>query len=398
MDFEVPSEAKQINRAIDDFIDREVAPLEEQHPEFLGEDYQRHIVDEDHRQVPEYREVVETIRKKSVEAGFYGMTMPEEVGGGGVDILTRGIVGEHVSNRPPGFHSAIFGGAGGPTPILLAANEEQREEYLDPLMAGEVTTCFALTEPDHGSDPHYMDTRAEKDGDEWVIDGTKYWITNAPYADFAMVFARTSGEPGDYEGITCFLVDDDNPGYSVGKIHRTMGLTPGGQAELQFDDCRVGEDKVLGEVDRGFQTAMSWIGGGRINIAAASVGTAQYLLDKSVEYARNRETFGKPIGHRQGVSFQLADLATEIEQVRWLYRYAAWKIDRGDRARKEESMAKLRGAELYNDAADLAVQIHGGAGFMKDNPVEREYRNARVMRIFEGTDEIQRRTIARELI
>jgi len=398
MDFEVPSEVKQINRAIDDFIDREVAPLEEQHPEFLGEDYQRHIVDEDHRQVPEYREVVETIRKKSVEAGFYGMTMPEEVGGGGVDILTRGIVGEHVSNRPPGFHGAIFGGAGGPTPILLAANEEQREEYLDPLMAGEITTCFALTEPDHGSDPHYMDTRAEKDGDEWVINGTKYWITNAPYADFAMVFARTSGEPGDYEGITCFLVEDDNPGYSVGKIHRTMGLTPGGQAELQFDDCRVGEDKVLGEVDRGFQTAMSWIGGGRINIAAASVGTAQFLLDKSVEYARNRETFGKPIGHRQGVSFQLADLATEIEQVRWLYRYAAWKIDRGDRARKEESMAKLRGAELYNDAADLAVQVHGGSGFMKDNPVEREYRNARVMRIFEGTDEIQRRTIARELI
>ena len=398
MDFEVPSEAKQINRAIDDFIDAEVAPLEEQHPEFLGEDYQRHIVDDDHRQVPEYREAVETIRKKSVEAGFYGMSMPEEVGGGGVDVLTRGIVGEHVSNRPPGFHGAIFGGAGGPTPILLAANEEQREEYLDPLMAGEITTCFALTEPDHGSDPHYMDTRAEKDGDEWVIDGTKYWITNAPYADFAMVFARTSGEPGDYEGITCFLVDEDNPGYSVGKIHRTMGLTPGGQAELQFDDCRVGEDKVLGEVDRGFQTAMSWIGGGRINIAAASVGTAQYLLDKSVEYARNRETFGKPIGHRQGISFQLADMATEIEQVRWLYRYAAWKIDRGDRARKEESMAKLRGAELYNDAADLAVQIHGGSGFMKDNPVEREYRNARVMRIFEGTDEIQRRTIARELI
>jgi alkylation response protein AidB-like acyl-CoA dehydrogenase len=143
---------------------------------------------------------------------------------------------------------------------------------------------------------------------------------------------------------------------------------------------------------------MEWIGGGRINIAAAAVGNAQFLLDLAVDYARERETFGKPIGHRQGVSFQIADLATEMEQVRWLYRYAAWKIDRGERARKEESMAKLRGAELYNDAADLAVQIHGGSGFMKDNPVEREYRNARVMRIFEGTDEIQRRTIARELI
>jgi len=398
MDFEEPAEARQIERAIDDFIEAEVAPLEEAHPEFLGEDYERHIVDDDHRQVPEYREIVETIRGKAVEAGFYGMSMPESVGGGGVDILTRGIVGEHVANRPPGFHGAIFGGAGGPTPILLAADEDQREAYVEPLMAGEVTTCFALTEPDHGSDPHYMDTTAERDGDEWVLDGTKYWITNAPYADFAMVFARTSGEDGDYEGITCFLVDADNPGYSVGKIHRTMGLTPGSQGELRFDDCRVGYDQVLGEVDQGFATAMSWIGGGRINIAAASVGTAQFLLDHAIEHARSRETFGKPIGHRQGISFQLADLATEIEQVRWLYRYAAWKIDRGDRARKEESMAKLRGAELYNDAADVAMQVHGGAGFMKDNPVEREYRNARVMRIFEGTDEIQRRTIARELI
>ncbi|MDZ7730528.1 MAG: acyl-CoA dehydrogenase family protein [Natrialbaceae archaeon] len=384
--------------AVEDFIEQEVAPLEQKHDQFLGEDYERHIVDENHRQVDEYREIVETIRKKSVEAGFYGMSMPEEAGGGGVDILTRGIVGEKVANRPPGFTGAIFGGAGGPTPILMECDEEQRERYLEPVMAGEKTTCFALTEPAHGSDPHYMDTRAEKDGDEWVINGNKYWITNAPYADFAMVFARTSGEDGDLNGITCFLVDADTPGYSVEKIHRTMGLTPGGQCELKFDDVRVGEDQILGEVDTGFATAMSWIGGGRINIAATSVGRAQFLLDMAVEYARDRETFGKPIGHRQGISFQLADLATEIEQVRHLYRYAAWKIDNGDRARKEESMAKLRGSELYNHAADLAMQVHGGAGFMKDLPIERDYRTARVFRIFEGTDEIQRRTIARELI
>jgi alkylation response protein AidB-like acyl-CoA dehydrogenase len=241
-----------------------------------------------------------------------------------------------------------------------------------------------------------MDATAEKDGDEWVINGEKYWITNGPYADFAMVFARTSGEKGDYGGITCFLVDDHQ--YEVEKVHRTMGLTPGGQAQLRFDDVRVGEDKVLGEVDDGFGTAMSWIGGGRIKIAASAVGTAQHLLDMAVDYARDRETFGKPIGHRQGVSFQIADLATEIEQVRWLYRYAAWKIQNDERARKEESMAKLRGAELANEAADVAMQVYGGAGFMKDTPIEREYRSARVLRIFEGTDEIQRRTIARELI
>lgn len=388
----------QIKNALDDFIDREVAPLEEEYDQYLGEDYERHIVDENHRQVEEYREIQETIRKKAVEAGFYGMEMPEEVGGGGVDVLTRGLVAEHLSNRPPGFHGAIMGGAGGPTPILLACDEQQREEYLDPLMAGEITTCFALTEPAHGSDPQYMESTAEKDGDEWVLNGNKYWITNGPYADFAMVFARTSGDPGDYHGISAFLVDADTPGYSVERIHRTMGLTPGGQCELRFDDCRVNEDQILGEIDQGFQTAMNWIGGGRINIAAASVGSAQYLLDLSVEYARDRETFGKPIGHRQGVSFQLADLATDIEQVRQLYRYAAWKMDQGKRARKEESMAKLRGAELYNEAADVAMQVHGGSGFMKDLPIERDYRTARVFRIFEGTDEIQRRTIARELI
>ncbi len=398
MDFSEPSEAVQIQKALDDFIEQEVKPLEREYDQFLGEDYERHIVDDDYWQVPEYREVQETIRKRSVEAGFYGMSMPEEVGGGGIDVLTRGLVGEHLSNRPPGFHNAVLGGAGGPTPILLACTEQQREEYLDPLMEGEITTCFALTEPAHGSDPHYMDSTAEKDGDEWVINGNKYWITNGPYADFAMVFARTSGEKGDYNGITCFLVDADTPGYAVERIHRTMGLTPGGQCELRFDDVRVGEENVLGEVDQGFQTAMNWIGGGRINIAASSVGSAQYLLDLAVDYARERETFGKPIGHRQGVSFQLADLATDIEQVRQLYRYAAWKIDNGERARKEESMAKLRGAKLYNDAADVAMQVHGGAGFMKDLPIERDYRTARVFRIFEGTDEIQKRTIARELI
>ncbi len=398
MDFSEPSEAVQIKKALDDFIDQEVAPLENEYDQFLGADYEKEIVDDEHRQVPEYRNIVEQIRQKSVEAGFYGMTMPEEVGGGDVDILTRAIVGEHMSNRPPGFHSAIFGGAGGPTPILLACDDRQREEYLDPLMDGEITTCFALTEPGHGSDAHYMDTSAEKDGDEWVINGQKCYITNGPYADFAMVFARTSGDDGDLGGITCFLVDDDNPGFEVGKIHRAMGMTPGTHSELYFNDCRVGEDQVLGEVDKGFQSAMDWIGGGRINIAAGSVGTAQFLLDMSVEYARERKTFDKPIGHRQGVSFQLAELATDIEQVRQLYRYAAWKMDNGERARKEESMAKLRGAKLANDAADIAMQVHGGAGFMKDLPIERNYRSARVFRIFEGTDEIQKRTIARELI
>ncbi|MFC4540360.1 acyl-CoA dehydrogenase family protein [Halosolutus amylolyticus] len=398
MEFSVPEEARHINRALDDFIEQEVKPLEDEHPKFFGEDRERHIVDDENLQCEEYRELVHRVKKKAAEAGFYGMEMPEEVGGGGVDILTRSIVGEHVANREPGLHEyGVLGTEGGPTPILLACNESQREKYLYPLMDAEISSAFAISEPECGSDPQYMNTTAEKDGDEWVINGKKYWISNGPYADFAMVFARTSGEDGDIDGITCFLVDAENPGYKVGKIHRTMGLTPGMQSELIFDDCRVGKDQILGEVGEGFQTAMSWIGGGRLNIAAYTVGKAQYLLDLAVDYANQRETFGTEIRNRQGVSFPLADLATDIEQTRLLYRYAAWKMDQDEHARKEESMAKLRGAELYNKAADVAMQVHGGAGFMKSLPIEHEYRAARVYRIFEGTDEIQRRTIANEL-
>lgn len=398
MDFSVPQEAKQINRAIDEFIEQEVKPLEADNPEFFQEDRDRNIVDDDHSQRPEYRELVETVKRKSAEAGYYGMEMPTEVGGGGVDILPRAIVGEHVANRPAGLHDhAVLGTEGGPTPILMACTERQREKFLYPLMDAEISTAFALTEPEHGSDPQFMDTAAKRDGNEWIINGKKYWISNGPHADFVMVFARTSGEDGKIAGITCFLVEADNPGYDVGKIHRTMGLTPGMQSELVFDDCRVSEDQILGEVGEGFQMAMEWIGGGRLNIAAHTVGKAQYLLDLAVDYAEERETFDKPLKSRQGITFPLADLATDVEQTRQLYRYAAWKMDQGQYARKEESMAKLRGAELYNKAADVAMQIYGGAGFMKSLPIEHEYRAARVFRIFEGTDEIQKRTIANEL-
>jgi len=398
MDFSEPSEVTQIKRALEDFIAAEVEPLENEYDHMLGEDFEKHIVDEDHRQTEEYLDVQQRIRRASAEAGFYAMDMPEEVGGADMDLLSRALLSEWLANRGPGFHRFVLAGAEGPTQILMACDGEQREEYLEPLMNAEITTCFALTEPGHGSDAHHMDTTAEKDGDEWVIDGEKCYITNGPYADFAMVFARTSGEDGDLHGITCFLVDDHVEGFDRGKVHRTMGGDIGNHGELIFNDARVPESKVLGEVDEGFEAAMSWIGGGRLNIAAAAVGNAQHMLDLAVDYATERETFDRPIAHRQGISFQIADVATDVEQVRWLYRYAAWKMDQGERARKEESMAKLRGAELANHAADVAMQVYGGSGYMKSLPIEREYRSARVLRLFEGTDEIQRRTIARELL
>jgi alkylation response protein AidB-like acyl-CoA dehydrogenase len=265
------------------------------------------------------------------------------------------------------------------------------------MMRGEKLSAFALSEPGHGSDATHMDTTAEKHGEQWVIDGQKAYISKGAAADFLMVHARTNGEDGDVSGITSFLVDTDNAGLTLDKVQRPMGGQPGRQAILDFTDCRVEDRQVLGEVDEGFEQLIGWIGAGRLTIPAMAVGRAQWMLDRSLDYAKQRETFGQPIGEYQGVGFPLADLATDLEQARLLYRHAARKVDDGERAVKEQSMAKLRGSQLWNDAADVAIQTHGGAGFMRSLPFEAEYRESRAARIYEGTDEIQKRTITREL-
>jgi alkylation response protein AidB-like acyl-CoA dehydrogenase len=402
MDFEVPGEVRQMRRTVDEFIEREIEPLEAEYDRFLGEDAEAEMVDgtgTDYRLRDEFMELWREIRERSVEAGIYTMHMPESVGGGGLDILPFTVLVEHIENRnPDGFHSLIWD-TGTVTEMLLPASEDdyQREAYFEPVMNGEKLSAFALSEPGHGSDATFMETTAERDGTEWVIDGEKAFISKGAVADFLMVHARTAGQPGDVSGITSFLVDAENPGVSVTKVQRPMGGQPGRQAILSFDDCRVDEAQVLGEVGEGFSQLIGWIGAGRLTIPASAVGRSQWMLDRSVEYAAERETFGTPIGERQGVRFQLAEAATDIEQTRWLYRYAAWKADRDERVVREQSMAKLRGARLWNDVADVAVQVHGGAGFMRSLPFEAEYREARAARIYEGTDEIQKRTIAREL-
>ena len=398
MDFSEPEEATQLKDELSTFIEDEIEPLEEEHARFLGPDAERHIFDDSFEQVPEYLELKETIRKRAAEAGFWGMNMPEEVGGRGIDTLTDAIIAEFLENRPPGLHTyAVRGAGGGPTPILLACDERQRDRYLDPLMAGEKTTCFALTEPNHGSDPNLLETTAETDGDEWVINGRKSWISNGPYADFAMVFARTSGQPGRIDGISCFLVDADTPGFEVGDIHRPMGHAWVAPSELELDDCRVGEDALLGEEGKGFYQAMDWIGNARLGVAAGCVGSAQFLIEKAVDYAEERETFGEPLIDRQGISFPLAEVAADIQRTRQLYRYAAWKADTGRDARKETAMAKLSAANLENDAADVSMQVHGGKGYSRREPIEERYRSSRGKRLTEGTDEMQKRTIVREL-
>jgi len=398
MDFSEPEEATRIKEELETFIEEDVRPLEAEHERFLGPDAERHIFDDEFRQVEEYRELKATIRKRSAEVGFWGMPMPEAVGGRGIDTLTDSIIAEFLAKQPPGLHTyAVRGSGGGPTPILLACDDEQRERYLDPLMAGEKTTCFALTEPDAGSDANFLQTSAEQDGDGWVINGEKSWISNGPYADFAMVFARTGGDPGDVSGITAFLVDSDTEGFEVGEIHRPMGHAWVAPSKLRFEDCYVGDDQVLGEVGKGFFQAMSWVSSARLGVAAGCVGAAEFLLETSIDYAEERETFDTPLVERQGISFPLAEVAMDVERTRQLYRYAACKVDAGENARKEVAMAKLAGADLENRAADVAMQTHGAKGYSRREPIERHYRTARGKRITEGTDEMQKRTIVQEL-
>jgi acyl-CoA dehydrogenase len=323
--------------------------------------------------------------------------MPEQYGGGGLNTLGTVIMREEVSKYFSSLTQSIFGGPEGPSRILLAGTEEQIQKYLVPVIKGEQTCCFALTEPNAGSDAASIETSAVKDGDEWVVNGLKHFITNGPYADYAIVFAVTDREKRARGGITCFIVEKGTPGLSTGKIQKTMG---GGdsQCELIFEDCRVPRENVLGEVGMGFITAMTFLGGGRLNIAAGAVGMTEKLLKASVEYAKQRVQFGKPIATRQAIQWMLADIATELYAARNMVYHTAWRIDQGEMMVKEIAMSKLYATELVNRAADVAVQVHGGMGYMKELPIERVYRGVRALRIVEGTSEIQRFIIARTLL
>lgn len=401
LDFGLSSEIRLLRSQIDEFLEQEIRPIEEEFDHLFDGYAERNRLTADGHLVEDVLEARERVRQKSVEAGFYTMHMPEEVGGGGLSTLDLCLVLEHVYNRhPEGFHGSMINTVS-LTPSLLKLTEDQyqREKYFEPVMRGEKTKAVGLTEPNHGSDITWMDTTADKDGDEWVIDGTKCFISNSPYADFIMVHARTSGEDGSARGISTFLVDPDNPGWEVGRVQRPMGTDVGMQAFNHFNDCRVSEAQMVGEEGRGFiDTAMQWVGASRMVIPAKVVGRTEWMLEKSIEYAQDRKAFGDPIGKKQFVQGMLADMKADIEQLKWQYRRAAWRNDRGTGERWEQSLAKLRGAEVWNDVADKAIQIHGGAGFMRSLPFEAEYRNARAARIYDGTDEIQRRTIARDLL
>ncbi|SHG00803.1 acyl-CoA dehydrogenase [Desulfacinum infernum DSM 9756] len=383
MEFTIPENLRMMQETVRRFVERDLEPIS------------RQVEDED--RIPE-----ETVQKMR-DLGLFGLAIPEEYGGLGLGVLGECLVYQELSKTNACFRSRIGTNNGiGSQGIVIDGTEEQKQRYLPKLASGEWTACFALTEPEAGSDAAAIRTRAELRGDHWVLNGKKHFITNGDIADVATVFAVTDPEKRARGGITAFIVERTFPGYSVGTIERKMGLRGNHTAELIFEDCIVPRENVIGGeamVGQGFKTAMKVLDKGRLTMGASAVGTAEKLLELSIDYAKQRVQFGKPIAEFQAIQFMLADMATQIYAARNMLYHAAWLRDqRGTAVVKEASMVKLFCTEMVNRVADMAVQIHGGMGYMKDYPIERFYRDVRLTRIYEGTSEIQRLVIARELL
>jgi alkylation response protein AidB-like acyl-CoA dehydrogenase len=330
------------------------------------------------------------LRDTAIRAGLYAANMPEEVGGGGLDTLTWMLMERELGHT--GYALQMLAVAR-PSRILLACAGDQRASYLLPTVAGERTECLAMTEPEAGSDLRGMRTRAVRDGADWVITGTKHFISHADAADFVILFAAT----GEQE-LTAFLVDVDAPGLTVLPGYRSVSHRGYGNAVLVFDGCRVPGDAVLGEVGRGFDVANTWLGTTRLQVAASCLGRARRALDLAVRHAATRRQFGKTIGRNQGVAFKLADMATALESATWLTWRAAWLVDADRSADPAIAMAKLAATEMLATVADEALQIHGGMGLMDELVLERIWRDARVERIWDGTSEIQRHILSRSML
>ena len=338
------------------------------------------------------------ISKKAIEAGLYAANMPEDVGGAGLDTLTWLLYEKELGKANYALHWTCVAR---PSNILLACTPDQREQYLFPCIRGEKHDCQAMTEPSAGSDLRSMKAFAQADGDDFVLNGAKHFISHADVADFAIVWVATGEEQtprGPKKRITAFLVDKGTPGFTVRDGYRNVSHRGYHNMILEFDDCRLNKRQVLGEVHKGFEVASKWLGATRLQVASTCLGRAERALELAIAYAAERSQFGRQIGKFQGVSFKLADMATELKAAELLTREAAWKYDAGTVTEGDMAMAKLKASEVLAMVADEAIQIHGGMGLMDDLPLERIWRDARVERIWEGTSEIQRHIISRELL
>ena len=343
-------------------------------------------------------ELIREIQKKAMAAGLYAANMPAEVGGAGLDTLSWLLYEKELGRANYALHWTCVAR---PSNILLAGNAEQRERYLLPCIRGETWDCLAMTEPGAGSDLRGMKASARQDGDDWVLNGTKHFISHADLAGFAIVFVATGEEDtprGPKKKITAFFVDKGVTGFTVRDGYRNVSHRGYTNAVLDFDDCRLNKRQILGEVHKGFEVANSWLGATRLQVASTCLGRAERAMGHALSYAAERRQFGQQIGKFQGISFKLADMAMELKAAELLTREAAWKYDQGTVSEADMSMAKLKATEVLAMIADEAIQIHGGMGLMEELPLERIWRDARVERIWEGTSEIQRHIISRELL
>jgi butyryl-CoA dehydrogenase len=377
MDFDLTDEQRLIKETAREFTDKEIV-LQSR------ENARNHHFDLD-------------MIKKVADQGYLGAIVPQEYGGAGLDYFSYGLVIEEIGRGDSSVRtvisvqtSLVCSG------IVKFGTEEQKQKYLPKLCSGEWLGCFGLTEPDTGSDAANQKTRARKTDSGWVINGAKMWISMANYAKVALIFAQTDPELG-HKGIACFLVDTDQPGYTTQTIEHKMGLHASDTGSISLDDVEVADDDMLGEVGDGFKIAMSNLDSGRYSVAAGCVGICQGCVEESVNYAKEREQFGKPIASFQLVQAMIADMVLKTDASRMLVWRAGWLKDKGRPNTLETSIAKLHATEASLECANLAIQVHGGAGYVDDHPVERYFRDTRVTTLYEGTSQIQKLIIGRAM-
>ncbi len=381
MDFALSDEQRMLVDMVRRFVEEELYPHEQ----------------EVERQGAVPPELQREIRAKAIELGIYAANMPEELGGGGLDNVSLVLLERELGRAAYALQYLVAR----PSNILQACRGKQREDYLLPTVSGEKVDCLAMTEPGAGSDVRSMKCRAERDGEHFVINGTKHFISQADWADYVILFAATGeeeGPRGPRKKITSFIVDKGAPGFEVRPGYNSVSHRGYHNFVLNFDDCRLHESQVLGDVDHGFDVANQWLAATRLSVAACSLGQAQRAHEMALDWSATRKQFGQTIGRFQGVSFKLADMALAIKAAELLTLEAAWKLDQGTMTDSDAAMAKLHATETLAMVTDEAIQIHGGMGLMDELPLERFWRDARVERIWEGTSEIQRHIISRALL
>jgi acyl-CoA dehydrogenase len=413
MDFAVPDRITDLLRELDGFIAAEIAPLQAQDDNARFFDHRREWARTDFEAggLPraDWEELLAEMRRRADRAGFLRFGMPAEVGGRDGSNLEMAMVRQHLAAKGLGLHndlqneSSIVGNFPLALLVLSFGTPAQREEFVEPMLTGARRCGFGLTEPEHGSDATWMETTGRRDGSDWVIDGAKRWNSGIHHATHDLVFARTSGAPGDARGITAFLVPMDAPGVRIESFMWTFNM-PTDHGEVSLTGVRVPDSAILGGEGEGLAVASLFVHENRIRQAASSLGAAQFCIAESVRYAKERVTFGQPLAQRQAVQWPLVELATDAEMLQALIRQTAWTLDeaQGDRPKRaglsdKVSMCNYRANRLVCDAADRAMQVHGGLGYSRHTPFEHIYRHHRRYRITEGAEEIQIRRVAQHL-